>query len=116
MGFSRSTYFAYGIEIPASGYPWQTAEHLETELPKLKDQCPDVGFLQAGNYDEDMTFLVTKSEEIELGTYEIVRPADVGDEQRADWDRQLAAAVSALGLADSPELKGPGWICVPDLS
>jgi hypothetical protein len=92
MGFWRSTYFAYGLEVPAGGAPWQAAEHLETELPKLKQQCPDVGFLQAGDYDQDMTFLVTKSEEIELGTY------------------------AALGYPTGPDLKGPGWICVPDLS
>lgn len=116
MGFWRSTYFAYGLEVPASGAPWQTAEHLETELPKLKEQCPDVGFLQAGDYDNDMTFLVTKSEEIELGTYAVVRPDALTDEQRANWDRQLVAACEALGYATGPDLKGPGWICVPDLS
>ena len=116
MGFWRSTYFAYGLEVPAAGAPWQAAEHLEAELPKIKEQCPDVGFLQAGDHDQDMTFLVTKSEEIELGTYEVVRPDTVTDEQRADWDRQLIAACEALGFATGPDQKGPGWICVPDLS
>lgn len=116
MGYSHSTYFAYGLKIPTTSYPWQTAEHLETELPKLKDKCPDVGFLQAGDYDEDMTFLVTKSEEISLGSYELVTPDNLTDEQRANWDRQLYAAVEALGHRDAPDLTKPGWICIPDVS
>lgn len=114
MGMYHSTYFAYGLQIPDSGAPWEMAERLEEQLKN--PGFPDVGFLQAGDYDSDMTFLVTKSEEISLGSYQVVHPGTVTDEQRADWDRQLRAAIEALGLADTPDLMEPGWICVPDLS
>lgn len=114
MGFSHSTYFAYGLKIPTNGTPWQAAEHLETELPKIKDHCPDVGFLQAGHYDDDMTFLVTTSKEVELGQYGRANLATA--EQCGEWNTQLAFAVQALGYSDSPDLATPGWLCIPDLS
>lgn len=114
MGMSHSTYFAYGLEIPTAGPAWQEAEHLEQELPKHKDRCPDVGFLQAGDYDQDMFFLVTDCQEIELGTYGRTNTATT--EQRANWDIQLANAVHALGYSDTAELPAPGWIAVPDCS
>ncbi|MCP9205543.1 hypothetical protein [Streptomyces cucumeris] len=112
MGFHHSTYFAYGIQIPDNGAPWQMAERLEAELPKLKDQCPDVGFLQAGNYDDDMTFLTTRCDEVGLGEFKTVTPQTATGEQLASWNGQLVAAAAALGIAD-PAV--PGWIVVPDL-
>jgi hypothetical protein len=113
MGFSRSTYFAYGIRIPDTGAPWEMAERLEAELPKHKAQCPDVGFLQAGNYDADMTFLVTESEEVEFGEFKTVTPQTATHEQYQAWNAQLRASATALGVVDIPE---PGWLVVPDLS
>lgn len=116
MGMYHSTYFGYGILIPVDGPPWQEAERLEEELKKLKDQCPDVGYLQAGNYDDDMTFLVTTSDEIDLGTYKFVSPETHSAEHLADWDRQLATAIDALGYREKIGPASPGWLCVPDLS
>ncbi|MEU0808751.1 hypothetical protein [Streptomyces sp. NPDC005970] len=113
MGYYHSTYFAYGFRIPDGGAPWQLAERLEAELPKLKGQCPDVGFLQAGDYDRDMTFLVTQSDEVDLGKFKTVTPQTATAEQYAAWGEQLRAAAVVLGVDEIPE---PGWLVVPDLS
>lgn len=113
MGMYHSTYFAYGFRIPDDGAPWQLAERLEAELPKLKAQCPDVGFLQAGNYDEDMTFLTTECTEVDLGEFKTVTPQTATGDQLAGWNGQLVVAAVALGVKDVPI---PGWIVVPDLS
>lgn len=113
MGMYHSTYFAYGFRIPDTGAPWQMAERLEAELPKLKATCPDVGFLQAGNYDEDMTFLTTQCDEVDLGEFKTVTPQLFPREERSTWNEQLRTAAAALGIEDILE---PGWIVVPDLS
>ncbi|WP_405794076.1 hypothetical protein [Streptomyces sp. NBC_01506] len=113
MGMYHSTYFAYGIHVVTDQHGWQASEHAETELPKVKDRCPNVGYLTAGNYDEDMLFLVTESTEVDLGKFEHVTPARVSAEQQADWDRQLAEAARALGYG---EFSSAGWLVVPDLS
>ncbi|MFH9413991.1 hypothetical protein [Streptomyces rochei] len=116
MGYYHSTYFAYGIHIPLpDGTPaWTETDRIDTELTKLKDRCPDVGHLEAGHYDADMVFLVTKADTIPLGQYG--RASTATAEQRANWDLQLANAVHALGYSNIPDLDAPGWICVPDLS
>jgi hypothetical protein len=113
MGYYQSAYFAYGLRIPVDGPAWQESDRLDAELQKLKDRCPEVGYLTAGDYDRDMVFLVTKSDEISLGKYG--RGSETTPEQRASWDAQLAHAVHALGLADA-DLEPPGWLCIPDLS
>lgn len=113
MGMYHSTYFAYGFRIPDDGAPWQLADRIDAELAKLKDQCPEVGHLQAGDYDRDMTFLVTKSDEVDLGEYKTVTPETATGEQYAAWNAQLAAAGAALGIEEIPV---PGWLVVPDLS
>lgn len=113
MGMYHSTYFAYGIHVTTSQYAWTEGDRADTELPKIKDRCPDIGHLSAGNYDADMFFLVTKSTEVDLGGFEHVTPDTVAAEQLADWDRQLTEAARALGYSD---VSKPGWFVVPDLS
>lgn len=113
MGMYHSTYFAYGIRVITDEHGWQAAEHAETELPKVKGRCPDVGVLTAGDYDRDMFFLVTESTEVRLGNFEHVTPGRASAEQQATWDQQLAEAARALGY---DEVTAPGWIVVPDLS
>ena len=114
----HSTYFAYGVHIPLPDdiHVWAETDRLDTELRALKDQCPDVGHLSAGNYDADELFLTTQCNEVALGTYIHVTPETVTAEQLAEWNRQLAIAVEALGYDQLPGLSGPGWLCVPDLS
>jgi len=113
MGYYHSTYFAYGIHIPVDGPAWRETERLEKELPKLKEHCPDVGYLEAGDYDRDMVFLTTTSREIALGEYGRANLATA--EQCGLWCTQLAFAVEALGYSGL-NLAAPGWLCVPDLS
>lgn len=113
MGFDHSTYFAYGIHVTTDRYAWHESDHAETELPKIKKDCPDVGYLTAGDYDRDMFFLVTRSNEVGLGKFEHVTPQTASPEQIADWDRQLIAAAMALGYRDT---SAPGWLVIPDCS
>jgi hypothetical protein len=113
MGMYHSTYFAYGVHVDAS--PYAEAERLEEEIPKHKDQLPDVGFLMAGHYDDDRLFLTTQCTEVRLGKWEHVTPQSETGVQLADWNRQLAAAVEALGYGDRA-VSAPGWLCIPDLS
>ncbi|MFE2930654.1 hypothetical protein [Streptomyces sp. NPDC059278] len=114
MGYYQSAYFAYGLRLPTDGPSWEETDRIDAELAQVKERCPDVGHLSAGDYDHDMVFLVTKCDEVSLGTYG--RGSEVSPEERAAWDAQLANAVHALGYADRPELEAPGWLCVPDLS
>jgi hypothetical protein len=113
MGHDHSTYFAYGIHVTTDQYAWHESEHADTELPKIKDRCPNIGYLTAGDYDQDMFFLTTKCTSVELGEFEHVTPQTASPEQIADWDRQLIAAAMALGYTD---VSAPGWFVVPDLS
>ncbi|MFF4751809.1 hypothetical protein [Streptomyces sp. NPDC001270] len=118
MGMYYSTYFAYGVHIPLPNdvHTWAENDRIDEKLRTLKEQCPDVGYLSAGNYDADRLFLTTQCDEVDLGTYKHVTPETVTAEQLAEWNRQLAVAVDALGYGTLPDLAGPGWICVPDLS
>ncbi|MFD8075847.1 hypothetical protein ACFV3E_24720 [Streptomyces sp. NPDC059718] len=113
MGMSHATYFAYGIHVTTDRYPWEESEHADEELPKIKDHCPDVRTLSAGDYDRDFFFLVTKSHEVKLGTFEHITPQTATPFQIANWDRQLLAAAIALGYTST---SAPGWLAVPDCS
>ncbi|WP_189451980.1 hypothetical protein [Streptomyces abikoensis] len=103
----HKTYFAYGIRIPDTD-----TGQLENLLAQ---QDPDsvVGFLHAGDYDRNMTFLVTECREVKVGAYETVTPQPVAGEQCAAWNRQLLSAAAALGITDP---SAPSWLVVPDLS
>jgi hypothetical protein len=114
MGYHHSTYFAYGIHIPVEAPAWKETDRIDKELAKLKELCPDVGHLAAGDYDRDMVFLVTDCQEIDLGKYGRANLATA--DQCGEWDTQLAFAVHALGYSNLPDLQAPGWLCIPDLS
>lgn len=104
MGFFHSAHFAYGFQIP------------DTDSGRLEEGVPsgtDVGFLNAGAYDREKTYLVTKHTEVDLGGYGTVRPQDVTAEQYASWNEQLTAAATALGVTPVAE---PGWIVIPAIS
>jgi hypothetical protein len=55
MGMYHSAYFAYGVHIPLPDdvHPWAENDRVDEQLRTLKEQCPDVGYLSAGNYDAD---------------------------------------------------------------
>lgn len=111
MGYYHSTYFAYGFQI-ADVHPNDLAD-LDTQLAHHSEQHGgDVGYLHAGNYDADMTFLVTHSTEVRLGTFDVVTPHSYLPEQYDAWNKTLHAAAAALGIPP----REPGWLVVPDLS
>ncbi|MDK0520366.1 hypothetical protein [Streptomyces sp. ML-6] len=114
MGYITSTYLAYGLRIPTDAHPWHESGRIDAGLTTIRDLCPDVGHLTAGQYDQDMVFLVTQYTEIELGTYG--RTTTATAEQVADWNRQLANAVDHLGYGHIRDLDAPGWIAIPDVS
>ena len=107
MGMYHSTYFAYGIHIPDTD-----SEVLEETL-KDQPESHRVGYLHAGDYDRDMTFLVTECKEVDLGDVETVTPQSFTRYERTAWDTALREAAQKLGISDVPE---PGWFVVPDLS
>jgi len=107
MGMYHSTYFAYGFQLPDTD-----SEALEAAL---KDQ-PDthrVGYLHAGGYDRDMTFLVTECESADLGEFAVITPESFQRYEVPAWNKALHEAAVKLGHADHPQ---PGWLLVPDLS
>lgn len=103
MGMYHSAYFAYGVRIP----------DVDAEQLEEADFPQGVGYLLAGSYDRDMTFLTTACKEADLGSYEQVTPQVVTEEQRAEWDQALRAAAVRVGVEPQAE---PGWFVVPDMS
>lgn len=103
MGIYYSAYFAYGFEIPATD-----PDALDTALTG----CP-VGYMHAGNYDRDRTFLVTSCMEVSIGDFRKVTPEAVTPEGLEQWNRELTEAAARLGVHTGFE---PGWLVIPDLS
>ncbi|WP_406735376.1 hypothetical protein OG508_28185 [Streptomyces sp. NBC_01108] len=111
MGMYHSTYFAYGFQIP-DVHP-NDSKDLDTQLRRHNAQyATDVGYLTAGDYDRDMTFLTTQCTEIGLGKFEIVTPQTFNSDQYEAWNTALKLAAKSLGIVP----REPGWIVVPDLS
>lgn len=104
MGFYHSTYFAYGIEIPATD---------EDVLDRGIPGGTEVGHLFAGSYDRDKTFLVTKCTEVDLGQAKAVDPQNTSSDEYETWNTQLAAAAEALGITPKND---PAWLVIPDVS
>ena len=103
MGMSHSTYLAYGFQIPTTDIDLLE----ETPFPE------GVGFLLAGGYDRDMTFLVTECTRVRLGDHRKVKP-DLFDRPEIEaWNTALTEAAAQLGVTSGFE---PGWFVVPDVS
>ena len=107
MGMYHSTYFAYGFQIPDTG-----GETLEEALKNLPGDTR-VGYLYAGDYDRDRTFLTTHCTEVNLGDHRKVKPETFQAPEIEAWNRALAEAAARLGVHTGFE---PGWFVVPDLS
>ncbi|WP_326811665.1 hypothetical protein [Streptomyces scopuliridis] len=103
MGMYHSTYFAYGARIPTPA---------DTDVLEEALKRGPVGYLLAGDYDHDMTFLTTECESVDLGDFKTVTPQTATPEQYAIWNRDLEAAAKSLDIS----LPEAGWIVVPDLS
>lgn len=111
MGFSQSAYLAYGMQIPDTN-----PDQLEEALAPLKIRTKGddhVGYLHAGRYDNEDTFLVTQCTEAELGDPVVVAPERVTAEQYAAWKEGLAEACRALGLAEIPDAE---WLLIAHVS
>ncbi|HEY6115462.1 MAG TPA: hypothetical protein VI172_05845 [Candidatus Dormibacteraeota bacterium] len=103
MGDYTSAYFAYGFQIPDT-----RSEQLDAAL-----RDSPVSYLHAGDYDRDMTFLVTDCTEIDLGNHRKVKPDSFTQPQIDAWNKALTEAAARLGVTSGFE---PGWFVVPDLS
>jgi hypothetical protein len=103
MGMYHSTYFAYGFQIP------------DTNPQRLEDADlgEGVGYLLAGDYDRDMTFLVTECIDVQLGDHRKVTPDSFQQPEIEAWNTALTEAAARLGVHTGFE---PGWFVVPDLS
>lgn len=120
MGFSHEAYVAYGVRVPVGPYVSDDAGLYPSEqvdqalsVPTLRAFCPDVGHLEAGDYDRDMFFVVTKCDSAELGTYTRIT---YGDDTQ-DWDVQLERFLDVMGWSRLfPDLEPPGWFVVADCS
>ncbi len=125
MGMYYEAYVAYGLRIPRDPYrcdntgrtPREQVDQL-LSVPTVKDACPDVGHLEAGAYDRNMFFLVTKRVSTCLGEYtRVSAPEDSSGnrEREAEWTRQLSHVITLLGWSH-PDLETPGWFVVADQS
>jgi hypothetical protein len=120
MGFSHEAYVAYGVRIPVHPYHYDDTgrgpgEQVDQALsvPTLKAFCPEVGHLQAGDYDADFFFVVTKCDSATLGAYTRIVP----DEDTRDWDVQLERFLEVMGWDRLfPDLEPPSWFVVADMS
>lgn len=102
MGIDTTAWLAYGIQIPNT--------HAEDLEAKLKDTV-GVGYLHAGPYDREKTYLVTACHSADLGTPKTV---DLGDaytdgDPTGRWDAMLGHAVEKVGAG---RLTHPGWLLI----
>lgn len=72
-----------------------------------------VGYFQAGEYDNDMTFLALTCREVEPGEY-IMHPGDRPHTPESDRNRWNAALRAAAQKHNLRIIDGPGWFTIPD--
>lgn len=123
MGFSYAAYVAYGVRIPVNPYSYDDngrppAEQVDQALsvPTVKAACPDVGHMQAGAYDNDVFFIVTKCES---AGYEPTWIHDLVNSSEADelsWDRQILHLIEIMGWSGLADSFQPGWFVISDCS
>lgn len=128
MGFDHSTSVAYGVHVPED--KWQDGtwaagegEFLDRVISGAGLKGTDVGWVDAGDYDRDMLFVVCsppydRDDElthtsVELGTFRHYPASWFEGEQRARWDELIKQVCEAAGYGDLGE---PGWIVCPDVS
>lgn len=107
MGMYHATYFGYGFRIPDT-----EPEVLEAAL-RDQPETRRVGYLHAGGYDRDMTFLVTECHAVDLGDFEVITHGSFTRCEVPAWNTALHEIAVKLGHPAHPE---PGWLLVPDLS
>lgn len=103
MSIDTSAYLIYGVQI--------TNTHAEDLEEALKGNTVGVGYLHAGPYDRERTYLTTAFYDADLGS-----PAELdlssayadGD-QTGRWDSMLDHAIGKVG---ANRLTQPGWLLI----
>jgi hypothetical protein len=117
MGFSHSTYHAFGVHVPRAMYTTGSIAEEGEWLHAVINHTEGLdrrflGYLPAGDYDRDELFLTASSPgetlEVELGSFMTLAEVDVTG--RAEAIKALADAAGYTGLAE------PGWLVIPDVS
>lgn len=103
MGISTSAYLIYGVQIADT--------HAEDLEEKLTGQTVGVGYLHAGPYDREKTYLTVAFHEADLGE---PKTLDLGDayvdgNPEGRWDSMLDHAISKVGAT---QLTQPGWLLI----
>ncbi|MFJ4682002.1 hypothetical protein [Streptomyces sp. NPDC088789] len=107
MGMHHSAYLAYGFQIP------DTDPDAVEEALKDQPENTRVGYVHAGDYDRDKTYLVTEFHDVDLGDHKVITPESFQRYEIPAWNAALHEAAVKLGHGDHPH---PGWLLIPDLS
>ena len=111
MGYYTSAYVMYGAEVKTGRVHRTVDLVLESDQGREILSKWDVGYAQAGPYDNDFLFLCRHFQEAEMGEYKTLAHPDTHSEQEDRYAILEAAKELGLSLA-----KDPAWLVVPDLS
>lgn len=103
MSIDTNAYLIYGVQIADT--------HSDDLEEALSGQTVGVGYLHAGSYDREKTYLTVAFHEAELGEPSSI---DLGDaytdgDPTGRWNSMLDHAVGKVGVA---QLTQPGWILI----
>ncbi|MEU9000501.1 hypothetical protein [Streptomyces sp. NPDC048551] len=105
MRIYSTAYLAYGIQIPDTD-----ANRLEGVVQALDNGA---GYLQAGRFGNERTYLTTECHSADAGEYLVLTPATLAERaERATWDTALQTAAEALG---HPNTDTPRWFLTADV-
>lgn len=105
----RTCYTIYGLRVDPGE---KSFVELDEEIGQVTNNG-QVGYFQAGAYDNNMTFLALAWKEVEPGEY-VMHPGDrahATEEDRAERNGKLRDAAEKLKLR---VIDGPGWFTIPD--
>ncbi|MFB7617807.1 hypothetical protein [Kitasatospora sp. NPDC056181] len=105
MGMYTSATLIYGTQIPDT-----SLDELEERLGTLSN---GVGYVTAGHYDHDKTYLAAFTESADLGKPEAITADRLHPAQCQHWDAHLREAATALGITDDI---APTWLLIADVS
>lgn len=103
MGIWTSAYVAYGVQIPDT----------DVEMMEAGTYPAGVGYLHAGGYDREMTFITAYCESADIGDVQRFRPQDYTADTYAMWNAGIRDAAASIGVELTED---PGWFVVPDQS
>lgn len=115
LSISISVTHFYGVRVP-DDTAWLALEEDPGQCRNNGDTNVyggQIGYLQAGAYDQDMTFLAINWKHIEPGEY-VFHSGEYPNAnkfERDRWNDDLRAEADRLGLEI---VEGPGWFTLPD--